>query len=235
MEIENHGIGADRVLYHPDRIPGLYAIETDDAGERRFTYWRSASAARDLFAPAFVPDLSGLSHLFYSGVSLAILSPAAREALFQAIVVFRAQGGIVAFDSNYRPRLWESVAAARSTTEMAWQLCDIALPSVDDEIALFGDRDDAAVRVRFARYGVGCGALKRGAAGPVGLGTGASYVPETPVQVVDSTAAGDSFNAAFLATILTGHTESEALVAGHRLAAQVVQHAGAIIKVGDMA
>lgn len=227
-----HDIVADRVVTHPTRKPGLYAIETDDAGERSFTYWRSQSAARTLgedSAPAFSDLLAGLSHLYFSGISLAILSPLGRDRLFAALAAFRGAGGRVAFDSNYRPHLWESPDVARSQTERAWRNCDIGLPSIDDEMTLFGDADESAVLERLANYGLRQGALKRAAAGPVGLdGTHLANVPSART-VVDTTAAGDSFNAAFLACLVAGGTTAEAMTAGHALAVQVIGQRGAIV------
>ncbi|MEM6760265.1 MAG: sugar kinase [Pseudomonadota bacterium] len=217
-----------RCLTHPDRIPGLYAIETDAAGERSFTYWRSTSAARTLYDPDRTPDLSGLTHLYYSGITLAILSPDNRARLFDAVAGFRATGGVVAFDSNYRPALWENVDTARMATEQAWRSCDIALPSLDDEMALFGDPDEAAVRTRLTSYAIPTGALKRGAAGPCTLG-GEGDAQTQQVHVRDSTAAGDSFNAGFLAAHISGKDTASAMNNGHTLAARVVQHPGAII------
>ncbi|MEL7093449.1 MAG: sugar kinase [Pseudomonadota bacterium] len=217
-----------RILTHPDRVPGLYAIATDAAGERSFTYWRGTSAARTLYDPDRTPGFSGLTHLFYSGITLAILPPKNRARLFATVSRFRARGGVVAFDSNYRPRLWESRDTARATIEQAWRTCDIALPSLDDEVALFGDPDEDAVLARFAGYGLSKGALKRGAAGPRAL-LGDAPDPPEPVPVRDSTAAGDSFNAGFLAALISGKDTKAAMAAGHTLAARVVQHPGAII------
>ena len=34
------GIKTELMLRVPGRLPGLYLIETDTKGERRFTYWR---------------------------------------------------------------------------------------------------------------------------------------------------------------------------------------------------
>jgi 2-dehydro-3-deoxygluconokinase len=230
--MERFGVGAERVFTHPTRIPGLYAIETDDQGERRFTYWRSDAAARSLGDPEMPPiaDLfEGLTHLYYSGISLAILPQANRDRLFAAIADFRAQGGVVAFDSNYRPHLWNDRALAQRETTRAWQLCDIGLPSVDDEMALYGDSTEEEVLNRFAGYGIGQGALKRGAVGPIGLDRVVPDLPQTVATVVDTTAAGDSFNAAYLSAVLAGETQTEAMAAGHALAMQVIAQKGAII------
>lgn len=232
----SYAVGTERVVAHPTRNPGLYAIETDAAGERSFTYWRGQSAARCLGMPdlpAIETLLSGLTHLVYSGISLAILDQDCRDKLFAAIATFRKAGGIVAFDSNFRPHLWNDDALARQETERAWQCCDIGLPSVDDEMALFGDADDTAVLSRFAGYGITQGALKRGEEGPVGLDGARLETTIAPVQVVDTTAAGDSFNAAFLSAMLNGKPTSDALAAGHRLASEVIAQQGAIIFPGN--
>lgn len=230
--MEGYNVGGSRVLRHPTRIPGLYAIETDDAGERRFTYWRSAAAARCLGDDDLkdIPSLiSGLSHLLFTGISLAILSQPNRDKLFAALADFRGQGGKVVFDSNYRPHLWEGADVARREMERAWRNCDIALPSVDDEMALFGDASWQDVLARFDGYGITTGALKRGEEGPVSLDGEMPELPDRVVQVVDTTAAGDSFNAAYLGALIQGRDNLAAMRAGHDLACDVVGQRGAII------
>lgn len=212
-------------------LPGVYAISTDSTGERSFMYWRSASAAREMFtAPGLTFEgLGACDVLYFSAISLAILPPDHRAALIEWLPDFRAAGGRVAFDSNYRPALWADAETAQQIVTRMWRLTDIALPSVDDEMALFGDADEAAVLRRFAGYGVKSGGLKRGERGPCAFGgaSGAGFAPAA--RVIDSTAAGDSFNAGFLAAHLTGQTADACLEAGHALAARVVGYRGAII------
>ena len=223
-----------RVVRHDSRLPGLYAISTDADGERSFSYWRENSAARTLFQRAGADDFSildGCDAVYLSAITQAILPPETRTALFDWIAAFRRQGGLFAFDSNYRPRLWEDAEAAQLYVSHAWRLCDIGLPSVDDEMALFGDRDEAAVLARLEASGMRIGALKRGADGPLPInadGTGAIGYPAAQT-VVDTTAAGDSFNGAFLAVYLSGGSLDEAMLAGHKRAARVIGQRGAIV------
>src|SRR5437764_11704603 len=53
-------------------------------------------------------------------------------------------------------------------------------------------------------------------------------VPEVVVPV-DSTAAGDGFNAAYIAARLAGERPTEAAGAAHRLAGQVIRHRGPLM------
>lgn len=221
----------DLVLTSPDRLPGLYAISTDAAGERSFLYWRDQSAYRSLFAdPALnLTVLAEFDVVYLSAISLAVLPGSDRTKLLDWVADYRAGGGRFAFDSNYRPRLWPDQATAQSVIESAWRQADIALPSVDDEMALFGDADDDAVMARLNGWGANTGALKCGADGPRPL-DGSDAPAVAPIaRVVDSTAAGDSFNAGYLAAHLTGSTDAEALAAGHDLASQVIQFRGALM------
>lgn len=225
-------IDASFVERRADRIPGLYAIQTDDEGERSFLYWRSESAARTLFeAPAEIglDSLAQFDLVYLSGITLAILPDETRAALFAFLGQFRAQGGLIAYDSNFRPRLWADLATARAANETMYALADIALPSFDDEVALFGDADPDEVVHRLINAGVRLGAVTHG-------GTGLSPIPpETPVaplspapRVVDTTAAGDSFNAGVMAALAQGRDLSAALAEGHALAVKVLGVKGAI-------
>lgn len=231
--IQSHGLNTTCIEYRDGIMPGLYAIDTDEHGERSFSYWRSTAAARTLFTqPGAVglDRLNGFDLVLLTGISMAILPQDVRERIFEWAADFCAQGGTLAYDSNHRPKLWESDDVARTVNNQMWALADIALPSVDDEMLLYSDASGADVVTRLSQLGVDRGALKRGAEGPLDLKT--HVVPgDLPhvARVVDSTAAGDSFNAGFLAAIAQGHSDVDAAKAGHVLAAKVICHRGAII------
>ncbi|MEM1362061.1 MAG: sugar kinase [Pseudomonadota bacterium] len=233
QELANHGLASNWVERRETRLPGIYAVHTNDIGERSFSYWRENAAARTLLQePCEVTfdRLSSFDLIYLSGISVAILPEDIRAALLDWIDGYRSAGGTIAFDSNYRPRLWASEDIARDTTRAFWSHTDIALPSVDDEMELFGDAGPDAVVARLKSFGVRSGAMKRGAEGPLNLATG-----ETPSglpiveKVVDTTAAGDSFNAGYLGALALGQPDEAALRAGHILASQVIRHRGAII------
>lgn len=228
--IAAQGVGTKAIESDPDGTPGLYAITTDASGERSFTYWRDSAAARSVFMGSDGPDFSvleGYDVVYLSGISLAILPEQTRVALMNWLTAFRAKDGRVVYDSNYRPRLWQDKATAQAVNQAMWALSDIALPSIDDEQAITDESADA-VAARFVAMGK-TGALKRGPSGPLCLATGTvgEYAPAG--RVVDTTAAGDSFNGAYLGAVLSGLDQAAALQAGHDLAARVVGHKGAIL------
>jgi 2-dehydro-3-deoxygluconokinase len=232
---QDEGIDTGCVLRLPDRLPGIYMIETDPSGERRFHYWRKDSAARHwLEAPdagKVLLRLAAARMVYLSGISLAILSPADRELLIAALAQCRAAGGSVVFDNNYRPRLWESAAEAAEVYRRVLAHCDIALLTLDDEQALFGPGDAAAAIERTRALGVGEVVVKRGGEPCVvwAGGRAVEVAPAPVAEVVDTTAAGDSFGAAYLAARLSGQEPEAAARAGHRLAGTVIRHRGAII------
>ena len=234
------GIRTERVARLPGRLPGLYVIRTDPAGERRFHYWRSAAAAREMLrvpgAESLLAELAGFDLLYVSGVTLSILDPGQRARLLDLAAAVRRSGGRVAFDRNYRPIGWPDPATARDAMTAMLRVADIALPTFDDEERLFGDPDPEACARRLAGLGVGEVAVKLGADGCHLQGGGftgriAAGVVE---KVVDSTAAGDSFNAAYLAARLEGLPAEVAGRRGNRLAAEVIRHPGAIMPQGAM-
>ncbi|MFK0372643.1 sugar kinase [Enterobacter sichuanensis] len=221
-----------------NRLPGLYYIETDETGERTFYYWRNEAAAKYWLesddAAALCETLATFDYLYLSGISLAILSPSSREKLLSLLRECRANGGKVIFDNNYRPRLWASREETQQVYQQMLQCTDIAFLTLDDENALWGEKPVEDVIARTQAAGVKEVVIKRGAESCLVAITGEAVVDVPAVKlarenVIDTTAAGDSFSAGYLAVRLTGGTPEAAAQRGHLTASTVIQYRGAII------
>ncbi len=215
-----------------DKTVGLYMIQLDN-GERSFAYWRSDSAAKQLAAdvPGLTKKLTGAKLIYFSGITLAILSPQDRKGFLQAIADARAAGSQVAFDPNLRPRLWATNAEMCEAISVAAGCCDIVLPSYEDEAAFFGDKDPEATARRYAHQGAELVVVKNGPEDVTCLRTGEVSVHRAlrVASPVDTTAAGDSFNAGFLSAYLAGESLPDAVQAGNRIASAVIGQRGALV------
>jgi 2-dehydro-3-deoxygluconokinase len=230
------GIATDLIPRIPGRMPGLYMIETTATGERSFYYWRDRAPAREIFdhaASAPVTAAMKTAGLIYiSGISLSLYAPPALEHLASALSAARASGAKIAMDGNYRPRGWAGdKSRAQSVMARFWQMSDIALPTFDDEQALWGDATPAITIRRLAALGVPEIVVKNGSDGARIASSGKDEHIPCPeiITPIDTTAAGDSFNAGYLARRRAGDKPSAAAAFAHRLAGIVIQHRGAIV------
>ena len=223
------GLDTALVLDHPTRATGLYAIATDARGERSFTYWRDASAARAMFTlpgmAAALEQTAGADLLVFSLISLAVLPYAGREALLALAGAVRARGGRVAFDGNYRARLWASADEARHWRDRAVAAADIGLPTLEDE-CLLGSGDAASVAAHWQALGCAETVVKLGAQG-CRLPDGIIIPPAEVLAPVDTSGAGDALNAGYLGARLNGADPASAAREGHALAGWTIMRPGA--------
>ena len=232
-EAEGINTGFARRLRY--KLPGSYTIATGPDGERRFDYDRDRSAARELFRDGFAASLKdslkGFHVVYLSGISFAILNNEYRESLLELLKSLRQAGVIIVYDPNYRAALWKSPRDARDWAERIYREADAALPGFDDEEALFNDATPEHTCARLADLGITEIVVKNGSS-PCTVATGKdiSRFPVTPrEQVVDTTAAGDSFNAGYISARLCGSDIATSVRTGQSLSGLVIQYPGAII------
>lgn len=230
--LEEENIGTRTIQRRTDRTLGLYMIQLQD-GERSFSYWRGQSAARTLAQsrPDLDAALQDADIAYFSGITLAILSDWDRETLLRALDRFSAAGGEIVFDPNLRPKLWPDANGMVNAIMQAAKLSDIVLPSFDDEATWFGDQTPLATAERYASQGACTVVVKNGPGEIVLLNDReiSRFTPTPMDDVVDTTAAGDSFNAGFLAGRIVGQSLEKAVATAAALAARVVSHRGALV------
>jgi 2-dehydro-3-deoxygluconokinase len=222
------GVGTGLVKRLPGQLPGLYIIETDARGERRFLYWRDSAAARQLWDHLDPAALAPFGVIYLSGITLSIYDTAARARLFDALEACRVRGARVAFDTNFRPRGWPDPAVARQLYDRMFAMADVVLASAEDLQLLFGDAGQTAL-LRHAPGREVVLKLDEPASRVMFEGADVLVRAEPVGRVVDTTAAGDSFSAAYLAARLQGDGPVQAAMAGHALAGVVVGYPGAIM------
>jgi 2-dehydro-3-deoxygluconokinase len=232
------GVGTKRVVRLPGKLPGLYMIQTDGKGERRFFHWRDSAAARSLMdlpqTPEILDSLAGYDVIYLSAITLSLYGAEARSRLLAAIGRAREAGARFAFDTNFRARGWPDLDVARAVFRDAFAAADIVLASTEDLLPLYPGESNENLLARIPGAEV---VLKLSEPASILRLEGVPYpIKAKPVEapVVDTTAAGDSFAAAYVAARLVGADPLEAARAGHRLAGVVVCHPGAIIPRAEM-
>lgn len=236
--LKSNGVGTRFIKEISDQTVGLYLITLTGA-ERNFTYWRSASAARLLAEnkEALSAALSKADVIYFSGITLAILSPGHRQNLLAVLQEMKSRCATIAFDSNARRRLWTSDRAMKTAMIEGYRAATLALPTFSDDQALFGDATPADCAKRISGYGVKEVIVKDGG-NPcfVSMETNQFSVAPEPVEdIVDTTGAGDSFNAGYLAARMFNREPREAAKLGHSVASRVIRERGALLAMASFA
>lgn len=221
------GVDTSGIRQRPDAHTGVYFVTHGPDGHQ-FSYFRAGSASSRM-GPADLPvaALKSTKILHVSGISQAI-SDSAADAVFEAIDIVRGAGGKVSYDTNLRLKLW-SLARARAVIHSAMTRCDIALPGLDDARQLTGLDDPDAIADFYLGLGAGVVALTLGAEGTlVATPDERRRIVGRQVKAVDATAAGDTFDGAFLARVVAGDTPFDAAAYANAAAALSTQGYGAV-------
>ncbi len=234
--IAAEGVASEAILRVNGRLPGLYVVDLDPAGKQHFNFWRAEAPARELFE---LPDWNRVAAslvtaklIYFSGITLSLYSNIGLGRFLALIEVARQNGAKIAFDANFRPRDWRGDLSRTRTVFMeALKRVDIALPAYDDEAVLWGDPSPEATVERMQAFGIAEIVVKNGPNSALVATPGAREFVPVPERIVpvDPMAAGDGFNAGYLAARLAGEAPTAAAAAAHLLAGQVIRHRGAIM------
>ncbi|ASG67882.1 2-dehydro-3-deoxygluconokinase [Francisella halioticida] len=234
-------IDTSKILKIKERVPGLYAIQTDNQGERSFYYWREQAPIKDLFYHLATKDLNQYDqehkYLYFSGISLSRWDDKQLEIFANWLKAFRNSGNDkeIIFDLNYRPKCWQSKEQTRVYLNRILKYVTIVLTTFDDEELLFNASNYQQTLNRYNSFNIPIVVIKHGT-NPTVLqyrNQISLIKAKKIVTPVDTTAAGDSFNAAFLAAFANDISLKASINFAQIFAAEIIQHQGAIIDKKD--
>ncbi len=213
-----------------DRQNGIYFIQTGINGERQFQYYRAQSAATQIFKEIPVDEIireALRSRIFYfTAVSVAIAEE--REKLGDILKKIKGKT-VVAFDANYRASLWSSERVYRRVIGAILPFVDIILPSEADERILHPECNAQQLFPIYEKSGTLC-CMKSGGIGASLIVAGVlQNIPAVKRKAIDTTAAGDAFNAGFLTGVVKKYSAMQSAKLGNAAAGIVIRHRGAIV------
>jgi 2-dehydro-3-deoxygluconokinase len=230
------GIATDLVLRVSDRVPGVSLVEANGTDTLHAEVWRDTSPARQMFElpgwDRIAEQLVAANLVYFSGVTLSLYSNVGLGRMLAALEFGRERGTKIVFDSNWRFANWRGDdQRARAVFSEALKRSDLALPSFEDEARLWGDASPKATVERLTTFGVGEIVVKNGAEPALVHADGRSVEVPVPKQLktLDTRAAGDAFNAGYIAARLRKESPEAAALAAHRLAGEVLRHPGNIV------
>ncbi len=215
---------------------GLYYLEEGTDPRPSAVYYDRADSAFARMTPGafdWPAMLSGASALHISGITPA-LGDGCRAETFAAVRAANAAGIPVAFDLNYRSKLWSESAARACFVELV-PLVDILFASRGTLRTFFGidGSHEEVLHLARERLGVAVAILSRKRArasrslklGSLAMGPTGEVVtsPWREVEVVDRLGGGDAFAGGFLAAYVTSPDDlAQAIALG--AAAQALKH-----------
>ncbi len=227
---QKEGIDTSLVAQVQGRMPGLYIIQNQHDGERMFSYWRDRSPAREVFdrdnehlAQSFLKH----DWIYFTGVTLSLYDRAGRDLLFDYMQRANDAGAWIVFDTNYRAPGWPDPDEKDRAFRQAIEIADILFASYEDMAGVFGRSADAMFDIAKCQEKIL--KLPDASARIVWRNHDEVAAPLPVRKVIDTTAAGDSFAAAYLAARIRKKPPLLAAADGHLLANAVIQHPGAIL------
>ena len=203
------------------------------SGERTFLFYRKPWI-EETADSALEPDdinvgyVAKASILHVSGFALS--QNPCREAIFKAIRHARKTGVKVSFDPTLRVDVWDSLKILQETYNQVLRLSDVATFSREEAEFIFGTSEAEEAARRALRYGIGTVGIKLGEKGSLIMSEDGRTVKATAfkVKVVDTTGAGDGWNAGLLVGLCEGWDLEKCITVANAVGAMVVTKRGAI-------
>ena len=198
--IRGEGVDTSRVILDENNSTGIIFKEYYQRSNPNVYYYRKNSAASTI-SPDDIDEeyIKSAKILHLTGITLA-LSKSAREAVYKAIEIAKANDVLISFDPNVRLKLWTVDEAKKVLIDIA-NKADIIMPGLDEAELLLGITDKDEVCDYFLNKNAKIVAVKLGADGCYIKTKDQSYLApgyDVSDMIVDTVGAGDGFAAGFL-------------------------------------
>ncbi len=233
-ELERNGVETSRVnVKRGMRTTISFVANEPKTGERAFLFYRQPwvrGTADSALSPEDI-DLDYISHARILHVSgFALSHNPSRTAVLHAVKHAHKVGVTVSFDPTLRPDVWRSVRTLRRVYGQLLKLSDVATFSREEATFLFRTTNMATAAKEALQHGVQIVGIKLGRDGALLATQGGTTVqcPGFKVNAVDTTGAGDGWNAGLLVGLLKGWPLATCVTVANAVGALVVTKRGAI-------
>jgi 2-dehydro-3-deoxygluconokinase len=208
---------------------GVYFIDLDEHQVPSYHFLRKDSAATETFRSQPLEELIGYARearaLLFSSIPLAVMKD--REKLFDLLTAIKGETHIC-YDLNVRRVLWPDPTELIAMMRTLAPIVDVIFVTNDDDRFLFGERSPEQALIEYQKCGFQRVIFRRGAEKTLVADDGESFAVPVPraTHIIDTTGAGDAFNAGFIAAMLRRHPSYECAAMGNAAAACSIESRG---------
>lgn len=210
------------------RTTAVFVAVWDD-GRKDLCFYRNPGADMLINESDITADVFGDARCFHFG-SISLINEPAASAQRKALAIARERGLMVTYDPNYRPTLWPDAQTAHDVIFSQFKQCHLAKVSSEEWVTATGHTELSDGIRAILDQGVELLVISRGEQGA--LATNGSYqieIPAYPVNVVETTGAGDGFMAAMIVRLLPEREKSGSLARVDKpIVADALRYASAV-------
>lgn len=215
---------------------GLYLIKNKDNGEKQFFYWRDESAAKQYFNNIdflnLYKELKNFDYIYFSGITLSIIHISKLNNFIKLLKLLKNKKIKIVFDLNIRPSRWNK-KNLNIFLDSVLKFVDICFLSGEDMNYWKNKNNIKSYEQIVRKYKIKHSIFRKNAEYTYVFLNKTRYVFKNKLikKVVDTSGAGDGFNAAYLSNFIVNNDPVLALKAGSSLGSKIVMKKGAIVDV----
>ncbi len=232
--IKKRNILTNLISKEKNKEIGLYLIHNDNRGEKNFFYWRDNSAAKLFFNKVnfnkYIKFIKTFDYIYFSGITLSILNYSSLRKFSLFLIKLKKQKVKIIFDLNIRISRWK-IKNLESSLKLILPHVDIFFASGEDLIFLKNNNNVGQFFNIINQYNISHGIYRKNATLNYSFFKNKKYLKKnkTIKKIIDSSGAGDGYNAAYLTNFVKTNNPRLALIQGSKLGSKIVMKKGAII------